>query len=281
MVLWTQRVTFQEAFPMTRRPSHSTRVLSSALAAAALLTTAACSNDEAASRASRAAAAPLAAPPGTTAPTLTEAAAEAALITEAVPGSGWTRVANADRWDDSLLVGKVDVANFVDAKADAAHCQLLLDALYDDDLMGDPPAASALAGFQKGDSRLLHQVAAYDRARLDNSLAWLKTLPVTCGRFTATDQAGGQRTVEVTETSLPGVGDARQGLHVTVRGTAAGAPVTLTLDIAAVRVGTDALTVTAGGLAGGEPDAMKQAAQQGTQRLKDVLAGKAPAGQRG
>ncbi|MDN0200133.1 hypothetical protein [Streptomyces sp. S.PNR 29] len=270
---------------MSRRPSRPVRVLTSALASATLLTTAACSDDETGSRASEVAASRLAAQPTTASPspspTLTEAGARAALITEADLEDDWTRVANADRWDDRLLIGRVDVADFVTAKADAADCQRLLDALYDDDLLGRPAGASALAGFQMGDSRLLHQVAAYDRDQLDDSLAWMNDLPVTCDRFTATDPSGGQRTVEVIETSVPDVGDARQGLHVTVQGTTAGAPATLTLDIAAVRVGADAITVTAGGLAGGEDDSMEQAARQGTQRLQDVLAGKTPSPQPG
>jgi hypothetical protein len=82
--------------------------------------------------------------------------------------------------------------------------------------------------------------------------------------------------VQVTETSVPQAGDARQGLHVTVQGTAAGAPATLTLDVAAVRVGSNALTVTAGGLDGGESDSFARAVTRGTQRLTDVLAGRTP-----
>jgi hypothetical protein len=80
----------------------------------------------------------------------------------------------------------------------------------------------------------------------------------------------------VTGVSVPAVGDARQGLHVTVQGTANGAPATLTLDVAAVRVGSDAITVTAGELNGGAPDAAEQAVKRGTQRLTDVLAGQTP-----
>jgi hypothetical protein len=64
---------------------------------------------------------------------------------------------------------------------------------------------------------------------------------------------------------------------VTVRGTAGGDQATLTPDIAAVRVGDDAITVTAGGLDGGESDSLEQAVKLGTQRLKDVLAGTSPA----
>ncbi|MDT9694940.1 hypothetical protein [Streptomyces sp. P17] len=257
---------------MTRsRPVH---VLASALSAGALLTGAACSDGG--ESGTDVAATPLAAQ--TTAPAaLTEAGARAALITETDIEDDWTQVKDASRWRDSLLVGRVDVADFVTGKADAADCQRLLNRLYGDDLLGKPSGASALRGFQEGDSRLLYQVAAYDRADLDDSLAWLKTLPVKCDRFTATGEGGEKRTVEVIETSLPDEGDARQGLRVTVTGTSDGSPATLTLDVAAVRVGTDAITVTSGGLDGGEDDSAEDAVKAGTPRLRDVQAGRTPA----
>ncbi|GCB52478.1 hypothetical protein SNL152K_9834 [Streptomyces sp. NL15-2K] len=268
-------------------------MFASALAAGALLTTTACSDgdgggggdsgasDVAASSAAEKSptASPRAArqtPTPTASGRLTAAGAQAALVTEADLEDDWTQVRDAAAWSDTLLIGTVDVADFLTAKADAADCQKLLDALYDDDLLGEPSGASALRGFQQDDSRLLHQVAAYDRAALDASLAWLKSLPVKCDQFTATNAAGEQRTVQVTETSVPQTGDARQGLHVTVQGTAAGAPATLTLDVAAVRVGSDALTVTTGGLDGDEDDSFERAVTRGTQRLTDVLAGRTP-----
>jgi hypothetical protein len=64
---------------------------------------------------------------------------------------------------------------------------------------------------------------------------------------------------------------------VTVQGSTGGNDATLTLDVAAVRVGDDAITVTAGGLDGDETDSAQQAVRQGTQRLEAVLAGKSPA----
>jgi hypothetical protein len=277
---------------MTRRPSRPVRVLASAVAAGTLLTSTACSDGggEEGSGASDVEASPAAGesraaaplPKGSpTAASLTDAGARTALITEADIEDAWTQVKDAATWKDSLLVGKVDVAAFLSGKADAADCQKLLDSLYDEDLLGKPSGASALTGFEQGDSRLLYQVAAYDRANLDSSLAWLKSLPVKCDEFTVTDGSGGKRTVQVIETSLPDVGDARQGLQVTVKGTADDAPVTLTQGVAAVRVGTDAITVTAGGVDGGEADSVEQAVKQGTQRLKDVLAGRTPAPQPG
>jgi hypothetical protein len=263
-------------------------LFASVLTAGALLTTAACADggDGSSGAAEVAtspvaegsrAASPRAAKSPTPAARLTRAGAQAALITEADIEDAWTQVTDAASWRDKLLVGKVDVADFLTAKAESANCQQLLDALYGDDLLGKPSGASALTGFEEGDSRLLYQVAAYDRAGLDASLKWLKSLPVECDEFTATDSSGGKRTVQVTEASVPDEGDARQGLHVTVRGTAASEPATLTLDVAAVRVGGDALVVTGGGLDGGEDSSVERAVQQGTPRLQDVQAGRTPA----
>ncbi len=207
---------------------------------------------------------------------LTESGAKAALLTEADLEGGWNQVQDADKWRDRLLVGEVDVSDFLTAKTDAADCQRLLDGLYRDNLLGEPSGPSALTGFEQGDSRLLEQVAAYDRAGLDDSLTWMGSLPQKCDQFTATDEAGEKRTVQVTEASVPEVGDAREGLHVTVRGTTADNPATLTLDLVAVRVGTSALTVTGGGLDGDEAASVEQAVRQGTERLKTVLDGGDP-----
>ncbi|WP_416963767.1 hypothetical protein [Streptomyces sp. Agncl-13] len=207
--------------------------------------------------------------------------AKAALITEADLEDDWTQVEDAAGWGDKLVIGKVDVADFLTAKTNAADCQKLLDALYDDDLLGKPSGASALTGFEQDDSRLLYQVAAYDRAKLGASLNWLKTLPEKCDQFTATDSKGGHRTVQVIEDPVPSVGDARQGLQVTVTGTSGSEPTTLTLQLAVVRVGTDAITVTSGGLDGTETDTTEAAVRNGTEHLKDVLAGRTPPAQPG
>ncbi|MFJ9114851.1 hypothetical protein ACIRJO_04805 [Streptomyces sp. NPDC102394] len=267
---------------MSRRPSRPVRVLASAVSLGALLAVAACSSggDGGSAAASSVADSPLAEVAGTS-PTpgarLTEAGARAALITETDLEGDWNQVKTAASWGDTLLVGKVDVAAFLTAKADAADCQRLMDSLYDDDLLGKPSGANALTGFEEGDSRLLYQVAAYNPVRLSAALGWMKSLPVKCDQFTATDGKGGKRTVQVTTSSVPNQGDARQGLHVVVQGTANGEPATLTLDVAAVRIGNDAITVTAGGLAGGQHASLELAVREGAQRLKQVKAGKTPA----
>ncbi|MFB7650967.1 MULTISPECIES: hypothetical protein [unclassified Streptomyces] len=280
---------------MSRRPSRPARLVASALAAGALLTTAACSDDAAGSgtasdtaaerarsaspAAERAPAAQPTGSPRTPTPTLTESGAKAALLTEGDLEGDWNQVQDADKWRDQMLVGEVDVSDFLTARTDASDCQELLDGLYGEKLLGEPSGPSAVTGFEQGDSRLLDQVAGYDRGGLDDRLEWMDTLPQKCDQFTATDSEGEKRTVQVTEASVPEVGDAREGLHVTVQGSTGGSPATLSLDVAVVRVGTSALTVTGGGLEGDQADAVEQGVRQGTDRLKTVLDGGTPSPQ--
>ncbi|WP_030229481.1 hypothetical protein [Streptomyces sp. NRRL WC-3626] len=269
----------------TPRPIvRSSRVLAVVLATGTLLTTAACSDaDDSTSAGSETGAAAVAQTESPTStdtsspgPVLSETGARNALITAADLEGDWTQVDKPQQWRDSLLVGQVDVAAFLNGKSDAADCQQLIDSLYDETLLGTPSGASALNGFEQGDSRLLYQVAAYQQADLDKSMKSLQSLPDTCDQFTVTGGDNGDRTVQVVEMELPDEGDARQGMTVTVKGDSGGESVTLTLDVAVVRIGADAITVTNGGLGGAGHDATKAAAQQGTQRLKDVLAGGTP-----
>lgn len=278
------------------RTAGPVRVLAAAMATGTLLATAACAGgDDNASAESETAAAtvaerPLAARTTASSPTtgksagatpsptatLSETGARNALITAADIEDDWVQVKNPQDWRDKLLIGQVDTAQFVTGETDAADCQRLVDALYDETLLGSPSGASALNGFEEGDSRLLYQVAAYEKAALDKSMDWLGKLPQTCDQFTLTGGDSGERTVQVVETSLPDEGDARQGLTVTVKGTSNGDPVTLTLDVAVVRVGNDAITITNGGLDGADEDTTKNAVEQGTKRLKEVQAGRTP-----
>ena len=265
-------------------PVRPVRALAVALAAGTLLATAACSGGgDGTSSGTGVPASPVAQRAGTASPGayLTPQDAETALITEGDLEDDWDQVKNAASWDDSLLIGTVDTSDFLTAKAQAEDCQRLLDSLYDDDLLSKPAGASALTGFQQGESRLLYQVAAYETSDLDQSFKWLASLPDSCDEFTAVAPDGSRRTVQVVEASLPKVGDARQGLTMTMTGTSDGDPVTLTLDVAAVRVGADAITVTNGGRGGADHDSTKTAVQQGTDRLKDVQAGRTPAAEPG
>ncbi|MFF1543276.1 hypothetical protein [Streptomyces sp. NPDC058291] len=261
------------------RPARPGRSVAAVLACGILLATAACSSeDDSASSGADVAAAPVAG--RTTAPAvlpLTNARARMALITEGDLEDDWTQVKTAGNWHDRLLVGKVDVAQFLTAKTQAAACQQLLDGLYENDLLGKPSGGSALTGFQQGDSRLFYQVAAYDKADIDTSLAWLKSLPTECDQFSAVGSRNSTRTVQVVEASLPKAGDARQGLTVTVKGVSGGSPATLALDLAVVRVGNDAITVVNGGTHGVDHDSTEDAVSHGATRLKDVREGRTPA----
>ncbi|MET7289424.1 hypothetical protein [Streptomyces sp. NPDC005573] len=252
------------------RPSRPARVLASALATGALLATSACAGDDTSTRTVPAADASSSAPPS-----LTKDGAKAALITEADIEDSWTQVDDAASWRDKLLVGKVDVAAFLTGKAAAADCQKLLDSVYAESVLGRPSGESALTGFTEGDARLLYQVGQYDGKSLDKSLDQLEKTTAECDQFTV-DGAGGQRTVQVVDLELPKAGDARQGLTMTVQGTTDGAPVTLSVDLAVVRVGSSAITVTNGGPVQADHDSTERAVQQGAGRLKDVLAGRTP-----
>ncbi|MFS8200325.1 hypothetical protein ACLVWQ_16750 [Streptomyces sp. CWNU-52B] len=271
--------------PSRRRPRRSPRtrrtaptpvlVLAPALVAAALFTTAGCSGDDtgaagdaAASASALAARAPSSSPSVTVAPTLTEAQAESALLTPADLGDDWKRTEGTATWRDTLLKGKADVDG----------CQRLLDGLYAEDLLGEPAGARATTSFDDTDdeAQLRYQVGAYDRSTLDASLTWLKAVPTTCGQFTATDARGGQFTVKTAAAPLPALGEAREGLRVTVSGDSGGWPAVLTLDYAAVRVGDSALSFTHGGLDGIDDKDTRRAAEAGTRHLQDVLAGRTP-----
>ncbi|MDW4904796.1 hypothetical protein RB628_05410 [Streptomyces sp. ADMS] len=260
---------------MTRRPSpRAVRLLASALGMGTLLTMAACMHDEdrtgvgterrqagpatsptapAAPAAQRASAAP---------PALTDVQARRALLTDADLGAPWAPTEGAALWRDALLK----------ATADNAECGRLLDAVYTEELLGEPAGARAVAGFDDYDEggQLRYQVTAAHRADVDKGLAWLRTMPQKCARFTAVGPHGDRQEVRVTEVGLPQAGDARQGLRLATRGELDGAPATLTLDLAAVRVGDDAIVLTNGGLTEPRTEYTVHALQVGAERLKQT-----------
>ncbi|WP_203689502.1 hypothetical protein [Streptomyces sp. SID12488] len=260
---------------MTRRPSpRAVRLLASAVGMGTLLTMAACMHDEdraggtmerrqarpvASPAAQRASASP-AAPATPTA--LTDAQAQGALLTDADLGAPWTPTEGAALWRDALLK----------ATTEDADCGRLLDAVYTEELLGEPAGARAVAGFDDYDEggQLRYQVTAAHRADVDGRLAWLKTMPRKCARFTAVGPRGARQEVRVTEVGLPEAGDARQGLRLSTRGELDGAPATLTLDLAAVRVGDDAIVLTNGGLAEPRTEYTVHAVQVGAERLKQT-----------
>ncbi|MFF8021235.1 hypothetical protein ACFZDJ_08905 [Streptomyces sp. NPDC007896] len=255
-------------------PTGPYRLLVRALTAGLLVSASACSLHGVL----RPAEAPSVEPPaGSATPSLTDAQASAALITQGELGDRWSATQGGATWRDGLLKTRTDTPD----------CQRLLDGLYAEDLLGEPTGARAVVGLDESGNaaQLRYQVAAYAApSEVDAKLAWLRTLPAKCAQFTSTDVRGGRLNVRVVPTVLPGVGDAREGLRLTMSGASSGdsgdgsgvAPM-LTLDFAAVRVGDRAVSLTNGGLGGAAQDSTQQAVQVGTQRLQDVLAGRPPA----
>ncbi|MBG0853767.1 hypothetical protein I2W78_18410 [Streptomyces spinoverrucosus] len=199
-------------------------------------------------------------------PTLTDEQARAALITEADLGDPWAPTQGVATWRDGFLKAT--------APAALPDCQRLLDALYSDELLGAP--ARAVVGLDDGyaDAQLRYQVSAQRPTDVDRALEWMRTLPRTCRQFTATTARGVVQGVQVVDSELPAIGDARQGLRVAITrdddGAGEGEPFTLTLDVAAVRVGEDAFTVTNGGLGDVYAQATQAAAELGAKRLAEV-----------
>ncbi|MFF5142735.1 hypothetical protein ACFY6U_23895 [Streptomyces sp. NPDC013157] len=260
------------------RPSRPARVLATALAAGTLLATAACSDGSGSPEAAAVSPAAERSPAPSRTPTLTGPGAQAALITPADIEDNWQLANDAATWRNQMLVGKVDVAQFLNAKSDAADCQRLLDSLYSDTLLGRATGASGLRGFTSEDSRLLYQVGDYGQAAMEATIKWLRNLPAECSQFSATASDGSKRTVQVVEyKEPPKVGDELAALTVTVQGTSNGQPATTTLDVAALRVGASGAAVTNGGLSGVDHDSTALALQNGAERLKEVLSGRTPA----
>ncbi|GHI06265.1 hypothetical protein AQI88_36315 [Streptomyces cellostaticus] len=194
--------------------------------------------------------------------TLTDDQARAALLTEADLGAPWTATRGAATWRDGLLK----------ATTSAGECQRLLDALYTDELLGAPARVAVGLDDADTDAQLRYQIAARRPADVDAALAWLRTMPVRCARFTAATEEGDLvEDVQVTEAPLPEVGDVRQGLRVTLATTTSdGEEAVLTMDVAAVRLGEDAFALTNGGLGDVPNDATQAAVQIGALHLADV-----------
>ncbi|MBD0842211.1 hypothetical protein [Streptomyces sp. TRM68416] len=251
-------------------PLPPARVLTaSALALGALLTASACSaggRPEASAPVKSPVASPTptpsSAPPSpTAAPALTEAQARAALITAADLGEPWSETQGAATWRDGMLK----------ASTDDPDCRRLLDSLYAEEFFGGDARTGAVTGLDDDwdEAQIRYQVVVHPPAEVDRTLAWLGTLPQKCGRFTAVTGTGTREEVEVTEAELPEVGDARQGLRVTLTAATDDAP-TLTLELAAVRVGEDTILLTNGSLADLPTDATWTATELGAARLAEV-----------
>ncbi|MFI6933738.1 hypothetical protein [Streptomyces sp. NPDC050287] len=231
-----------------------------------LLVTAACSVLSTPPTAEKPDYAPATTPPGTSAPSpaaLTQAQAQAALVTEADLGEPWTPTQGTAIWHDGLLKATTELPD----------CRRLLDTLYAEEPFGADARPRAVISLDDvwNEAQLRYQIVTRNPADVDHAIAWLRTLPRKCARFTATTARGDRLDVQVTDAALPAVGDARQGLRVTLTGaTLNDEPVLLTLDTAVVRVGDDAIGLSHGGLGDIEPDVTQTAAQLGAQRLADI-----------
>ncbi|MFI8889024.1 hypothetical protein [Streptomyces paradoxus] len=253
---------------MTHPPA-ARALLVSALSVTALLATAGCSVDDGprprwfSASASASGASPAVEQPAGSGAALTEAQAQAALVTEADLGEPWEPTRGARTWRDGLLKGTTEDGD----------CQRLLDALYMEEPFGTPKGPQATSAFDDGDTdaQLRYRVAAHPPADVDRTLDWMKSLPDRCGQFTVTTSGGIVQGVEVRDLPLPPVGDARQALRVTLAGeTEEGELTYLTMDLAAVRVGEEAITLTNAGLDEVYAEVTQQAVQLGAQRLTEI-----------
>ncbi|MFF8015769.1 hypothetical protein [Streptomyces sp. NPDC007929] len=253
---------------MTRPPA-TRALLVSVLSVTALLATAGCSVDDEprprwfSASASATAVSPAVEQPAGSGAALTEAQARAALVTEADLGEPWAPSRGSRTWRDGLLK----------ARTEDRDCQRLLDALYTEEPFGPPKGPQATSSLDDGDTdaQLHYRVTAHPPAEVDRTLDWMRSLPGRCGTFTAATTRGVVQSVEVGELPLPPVGDARQALRITLAGeTEEGELTYLTVDLAAVRVGEETITLTNGGLDEVYEEVTQQAVQLGAQRLADI-----------
>lgn len=240
------------------------RTLAAALTLCALLTATACSaltTPPTAEKPDLSATGKSPAPAATSA--LTQAQAQSTLLTDADLGEPWTPTQSTATWHDTVLKATTKLPD----------CRRLLDTLYSEELFGADARPRAVVRLDDdwNEAQLRQQFVAHPAADVDRTLAWLRTLPKKCGRFTAKTAQGDVHAVEVTAAPLPEVGDARAGLRIIVWGeTADGEPAAFTLNVAAVRIGDDAIGLTHGGFGEVSPEVAQAVVQLGAQRLTEV-----------
>ncbi|WP_338484764.1 hypothetical protein VM636_14755 [Streptomyces sp. SCSIO 75703] len=241
-------------------------------------------------------------------PVLTTAQARAALITDADLGEPWRPTRGAATWRDTLLKATADhpdCGRLLDALytedlfGTAPRATAALDGgeeayAYageddsgdagdgagegeagerDEDGSGVGDGGGAGDGSGAGDGAQLHyRIVSAPEAGLDRTLDWLGTLPGTCGRFTARGAKDAAREVRVEPAPVPEAGDARRGLRITVSAPAAdaGAPDVLVVDLVAVRVGEDAISLTHGARGVPDEEATRTAVETGAERLTEI-----------
>ncbi len=262
---------------MTHAPAAARVLLASALSVTTLLTAAGCVADdrnvpralpEAVSQppepsVSASSSASAGERPAPSPPTLSEAQLREALITDADLGEPWTTGQGAATWRDGLLKGTTD----------DPECRRLLDVLYTEELFGTPagPRVTATLDDTSNDTQLRYQIAAYRPADVGRALDWLGTLPEKCARFEATTPGAGTQLVEVARLPLPEAGDARAAVRLRMTGEAPdGTRTAFTLNLAAVRVGEDTITLTNAGFGTVLPEVTQAMTQLGADRLAEV-----------
>lgn len=192
---------------------------------------------------------------------LTDAQAQAALITDTDLGAPWTPTRGTATWRDGMLK----------ATTPTADCQKLLDGLYADELLGGSARAVVALDDTDTGAQLRYQLTDRRPRDADRALDWMRSLPDRCARFTARTPDDTVLDVTVAEQALPEVGDVRQGLRVTLTNwDTDGDPIALSLDVAAVRAGEDTFVLTNGGMDDVPNEATQAAVQLGVQRLTEV-----------
>ncbi|MEV5440143.1 hypothetical protein AB0K80_29670 [Streptomyces sp. NPDC052682] len=250
---------------MTHPPAAARVLLAAGLSASALVS-AACSVQAPPASRPEHRASPASSPAGPSAErsaALTAEQVRAALLTEADLGEAWVPTRGAATWRDGLLK----------ASTEDTECQRLLDVLYTEDLFGTPtgPRATSALDDSGTEAQLRYQVAAHRPADVDRTLDWLRSLPGRCGEFMAATTRGGVAYVQVSDLPLPEAGDARQALRVVLGGqTADGESAYLTVDVAAVRVGDEAITLTHGGFGDLAAEVAQTAVRLGAERLTQI-----------
>ncbi|MGA4983613.1 hypothetical protein ACPB9I_16375 [Streptomyces cellulosae] len=201
---------------------------------------------------------------GRSSPVLNDEQLKAALITETDLGPPWAAAEGPALWRDGTLK----------ATTDDGDCRRLLEILYTEEPFGAPsgPRASVTLDDTAEGSQLREQIGSHRPDDVERALAWLATLPEKCGTFRAKTARSGTQEVEVTELPLPETaGDARTALRVTLTGGERDtAPARLTVDLAAARVGEEAIVLTNGGFGEVRAEVTQAMSQLGADRLAEV-----------
>ncbi|MGW0706707.1 hypothetical protein ACWD4G_12225 [Streptomyces sp. NPDC002643] len=203
-------------------------------------------------------------------PALTDARARSALLRAGDLGDAWSGTESIATWRDGLLKGRTD----------PPECQPLLDAVYAEDVLGEPKGGTAVTGFDDDEygAQLRYQVGAYDEAEVAARIDHFRELAQKCQEFTINGVGDREHYARITPVDLPDdLGETGQAVRLVVSGEVDGEEDgALTLDLATLRMGDTAALLTHGGLYGIDETATRDAARAGALRLRDALAEKQP-----